>query len=808
MKENQALIIQVNKTKELVLAPVKPLQGHAGKPMYLGWLLAAGIPKLVCNLLSSSQLVLILDLNHTLVESHSIESLERRKEECGRERQELCKKIHEGSQCDREKLQLFITSSLKEEELLEGDIKLLREFSLGACDNVHVDGVKYLARPETAYTDKGSKVQRPVIHLPDGSIITRIDPQDPKTSTLVRVRPGWNDLRAYLLEKNRFDIYVCTHANREYALEVWRLLDINGAIIPHEQRQSRIISVPRGQNKTLLGVLSGRKSSEVTSLHSEGSIAAGQFPLAVVVDDNKDAWEEASQPHILQVTPWLYHLNEAAYITQGNTTVAESDKELARTSRAVKSLRGDVYECIDKWVRPEMDRIAEWCAPLQMLETDVASLLPRLLSVPDLLQGQGAARAEGPGRRFPEEVAAAGAPAAQVTPVGLAAASLPRDLRHGSDPQMAPSTAATAGTAQQAGPSTAAMVQDTSTAQVPAMQLNLDGVALGHADKDMQAAIVQLQHANLPFLQVVHMIMQVMLARPDCRHMAEYVIGACEKRSTFLPRAMECLRCHGDWGLPLLFGELQAEEHSATKAAALAAAAEAAATQLASSQAEVQKLKEERAAQAEALKAAAAQELAAAKAVINSLMAEAALSSQALAALEAATARLKQERDDVLKHAQKRFEEQVSQLKAGASSASAQVLAAEQRGAQLERELAHVKAEQAKERSAAKREVEQLQAQLAVRQDTASKVAKDLMESVQKLQEGGGGSRSAKARSWEGGRRGCGKRHRDADEASGAELEEAVTMSVAEDEGDRGTRPRSGQQSSRKTPSSISPTYA
>eukprot|EP00983_Pelagomonas_calceolata_P060451 1146366-Pelagomonas_calceolata.AAC.4 len=211
-----------------------------------------------------------------------------------------------------------------------------------------------------------------------------------------------------------------------------------------------------------------------------------------------------------------------------------------------------------------------------------------------------------------------------------------------------------------------------------------------------------------PPKEVVHMIMQVMLARPDCRHMAEYVIGACEKRSTFLPRAMECLRCHGDWGLPLLFGELQAEEHSATKAAALAAAAEAAATQLASSQAEVQKLKEERAAQAEALKAAAAQELAAAKAVINSLMAEAALSSQALAALEAATARLKQERDDVLKHAQKRFEEQasaVSQLKAGASSASAQVLAAEQRGAQLERELAHVKAEQAKERSAAKREV-------------------------------------------------------------------------------------------------------
>eukprot|EP00967_Tisochrysis_lutea_P083752 scaffold116602_cov17-Tisochrysis_lutea.AAC.1 len=78
----------------------------------------------------------------------------------------------------------------------------------------------------------------------------------------------------------RFDIYVCTHANREYALEVWRLLDINGAIIPHEQRQSRIISVPRGQNKTLLGVLSGRKSSEVTSLHSEGSIGEWMHDLS------------------------------------------------------------------------------------------------------------------------------------------------------------------------------------------------------------------------------------------------------------------------------------------------------------------------------------------------------------------------------------------------------------------------------------------------------------------------------------------------------------------------------------------------
>jgi hypothetical protein len=52
---------------------------------------------------------------------------------------------------------------------------------------------------ENAELEDGNTVQRPVIRLPNGLIIlTRIDPLNSKTSMLLRVRPGWNELRAFL----------------------------------------------------------------------------------------------------------------------------------------------------------------------------------------------------------------------------------------------------------------------------------------------------------------------------------------------------------------------------------------------------------------------------------------------------------------------------------------------------------------------------------------------------------------------------------------------------------------------------------
>ncbi len=47
---------------------------------------------------------------------------------------------------------------------------------------------------------------RPVIRLPErGAVLTRISPDRRETSMIMRPRPGWEDLRAYLLEGSVFN---------------------------------------------------------------------------------------------------------------------------------------------------------------------------------------------------------------------------------------------------------------------------------------------------------------------------------------------------------------------------------------------------------------------------------------------------------------------------------------------------------------------------------------------------------------------------------------------------------------------------
>lgn len=69
-------------------------------------------------------------------------------------------------------------------------------------------------------------------------------------------------------------MYVCTAAERQYALEVWRLLDVRANIIPLDQRQQRIVNVSGGRKKTLLhslGVLSSRAANKAIALQGEES---------------------------------------------------------------------------------------------------------------------------------------------------------------------------------------------------------------------------------------------------------------------------------------------------------------------------------------------------------------------------------------------------------------------------------------------------------------------------------------------------------------------------------------------------------
>lgn len=69
------------------------------------------------------------------------------------------------------------------------------------------------------------------------------------TSVLVRLRPAWEDLRSYLTARGRkrFEVYVCTMAERDYALEMWRLLDPDSNLINSQELLDRIVCVKSGK---------------------------------------------------------------------------------------------------------------------------------------------------------------------------------------------------------------------------------------------------------------------------------------------------------------------------------------------------------------------------------------------------------------------------------------------------------------------------------------------------------------------------------------------------------------------------------
>ncbi|KAM7271683.1 hypothetical protein ACFE04_030897 [Oxalis oulophora] len=130
------------------------------------------------------------------------------------------------------------------------DRMLLKQF----CENDFVmeNGriVKMQHEEVPLLADGREKVLRPVIRLLDKNIVlTRINPEIRDTSVLVRLRPAWEDLRSYLTAKGRkrFEVYVCTMAERDYALEMWRLLDPELSLISAKQLQDRVVCVKSGK---------------------------------------------------------------------------------------------------------------------------------------------------------------------------------------------------------------------------------------------------------------------------------------------------------------------------------------------------------------------------------------------------------------------------------------------------------------------------------------------------------------------------------------------------------------------------------
>ncbi|XP_074304486.1 RNA polymerase II C-terminal domain phosphatase-like 2 [Silene latifolia] len=134
------------------------------------------------------------------------------------------------------------------------DRALLKQFTDNDCvvtdPGAKLLKVQFEEVPSLSLSDNLDKVLRPVIRLPDNNLVlTRINPENRDTSVLVRLRPAWEDLRSYLTAKGRkrFEVFVCTMAERDYALEMWRLLDPEANLINSKQLSNRVVCVKSGK---------------------------------------------------------------------------------------------------------------------------------------------------------------------------------------------------------------------------------------------------------------------------------------------------------------------------------------------------------------------------------------------------------------------------------------------------------------------------------------------------------------------------------------------------------------------------------
>lgn len=89
--------------------------------------------------------------------------------------------------------------------------------------------------------------------------------------------------RRNIYTKQKFDVSVCTTAQRPYALEVWRLFDPEGVLIPKDQLESRIVDVKHSEF--------GPPPKHITAACRIGqptSASRSPLPMAAIADDRTD----------------------------------------------------------------------------------------------------------------------------------------------------------------------------------------------------------------------------------------------------------------------------------------------------------------------------------------------------------------------------------------------------------------------------------------------------------------------------------------------------------------------------------------
>ncbi|XP_057544204.1 RNA polymerase II C-terminal domain phosphatase-like 1 [Amaranthus tricolor] len=272
LRDNKTAVVPLGE-QEIHLVAMRSRRTGSVTPFFWGFCVMPGLYESCLGLLNLRCLGIVFDLDETLIVANTLRSFEDRIEA-------LLRKISVETDPQR------IAGMMAEVKRYQEDKAILKQYA--DTDQVVDNGKIHKIQGEVipALSDNHQTVVRPLIRLQEKNIVlTRINPQIRDTSVLVRLRPAWDDLRSYLTARGRkrFEVYVCTMAERDYALEMWRLLDPDANLISGRELLDRIVCVKSGSKKSLFNVF-------------HGGICHPK--MALVIDDRLNVWDEKDQPRV------------------------------------------------------------------------------------------------------------------------------------------------------------------------------------------------------------------------------------------------------------------------------------------------------------------------------------------------------------------------------------------------------------------------------------------------------------------------------------------------------------------------------
>ncbi|ERM95222.1 hypothetical protein AMTR_s00009p00267690 [Amborella trichopoda] len=278
LKDNKTAVMPLG-AEELHLVAMASKNKFELFSCFWGFRISLGLYNSCLAMLNLRCLSIVFDLDETLIVANTMRSFEDRIDA-------LQRKI--SSEPDPQR----VSGMLAEVKRYQDDKTILKQYV--ESDQVVENGKVFKLQNEIVppLSDSHQAIVRPLIRLQERNIIlTRINPVIRDTSVLVRMRPAWEDLRSYLTAKGRkrFEVYVCTMAERDYALEMWRLLDPEANLINPRQLLDRIVCVKSGSRKSLLTVF-------------QDGICHPK--MAMVIDDRLKVWDDKDQPRVHVVPPY------------------------------------------------------------------------------------------------------------------------------------------------------------------------------------------------------------------------------------------------------------------------------------------------------------------------------------------------------------------------------------------------------------------------------------------------------------------------------------------------------------------------